>query len=161
MNRQSGRRCPEQENHPHLHPSFSMQPRACKGSASGTAGNIYAAMLTLYIAPLAAGSAEGLPAVKPAIQPSAFAHGPAPGLYRLRRTSSHRRTLYSHQKLINWSQIMHESTQSGQFTGLPCVSCIGDILLCLFLFRLNRLYSWSYRDQFSPGPKPPKTGRRD
>ncbi|AAL42666.2 hypothetical protein F3P66_05965 [Agrobacterium fabrum] len=118
-------------------------------------------MLTLYIAPLAAGSAEELPAVKPRNPAFRLRTPPRTGLHRLRRTSSHRRTLYSHQKLINWSQIMHESPQSGQFTGLPCVSCIGDILLCLFLFRLNRLYSWSYRDQFSPGPKPPKTGRRD
>lgn len=39
-----------------------------------------------------------------------------------------------HQKHTNWSQIMHESPQSACFTGLHCNACIGDILLCLFLF---------------------------
>ncbi|CUX44809.1 conserved hypothetical protein [Agrobacterium sp. NCPPB 925] len=69
-------------------------------------GNIYAAMLTLYIAPLAAGITEGSPAVKSATQPSPLAPYPAPALPRILR---HHRTLRSHQKLINWSQIMHES----------------------------------------------------
>lgn len=39
-----------------------------------------------------------------------------------------------HQKHTNWSQIMHESPQSDRFSGLPCIPCIGDISLCLFLF---------------------------
>lgn len=39
-----------------------------------------------------------------------------------------------HQKHTNWSQIMHESPQSACFIGLHCNTCIGDILLCLFLF---------------------------
>lgn len=39
-----------------------------------------------------------------------------------------------HQKHTKWSQIMHESPQSGRFTGLHCIPCIGGILLCLFFF---------------------------
>ena len=44
------------------------------------------------------------------------------------------RHLFDHQKHTNWSQIMHESPQSARFSGLHCNACIGDILLCLFLF---------------------------
>lgn len=47
---------------------------------------------------------------------------------------SQRPTPFDHQKHTNWSQIMHESPQSACFIGLHCNACIGDILLCLFLF---------------------------
>lgn len=50
------------------------------------------------------------------------------------RTAAQPSTTRRHQKHINWSQIMQESPQWGSFTGLPCTVCIGDILLCLFLF---------------------------
>lgn len=58
----------------------------------------------------------------------------APPLIRSSLTPSHSRTPDDHQKHTNWSQIMHESPQSACFTGLHCNLCIGDILLCLFLF---------------------------
>ena len=58
----------------------------------------------------------------------------APPLIRSSLTPSHSRTPDDHQKHTNWSQIMHESPQSACFIGLHCNACIGDILLCLFLF---------------------------
>ncbi|SCY50760.1 hypothetical protein SAMN03159288_02806 [Rhizobium sp. NFACC06-2] len=95
-------------------------------------GNIYAATLTLYI-PRAPAQ---LPDCRPLLQTSNW------GGFRTlpRPLSGHPSSLRTaeapgdHQKHTNWSQIMHESPQSARFSGLHCNACIGDILLCLFLF---------------------------
>lgn len=119
---------------PHPPPSPS-RPHLARHIACRRAektGNIYAATLTLYIARPAA----QLPDCRP----------PAPdqrlrGFRTLSRPlSGHPSRLRTaeapgdHQKHTNWSQIMHESPQSACFTFLHCNACIGDILLCLFLF---------------------------
>lgn len=75
----------------------------------------------------------GLPAPAPDQRLRGFRTLPRP----LSGHPSHLRTAEppdDHQKHTNWSQIMHESPQSACFTGLHCNACIGDILLCLFLF---------------------------
>lgn len=99
-------------------PTRLAQHIACR--QADKTGNIYAATLTLYIARPAAQLPDCRPLPRPLSgHPSRLRTAEAPG---------------DHQKHTNWSQIMHESPQSACFTGLHCNECIGDILLCLFLF---------------------------
>ena len=76
---------------------------------------------------------NGLPAPAPDQQLMGFRNLPRPLFGHPSRLRS-AKAPGDHQKRTNWSQIMHESPQSACFTGLHCNACIGDILLCLFLF---------------------------